>query len=153
MKRKATTLILISVVSFSMSSCSNVETDNNVHESHSSSPANSDSSKGLHLDKGEKWQVPNDMMSIVKIQQQMVIDYQAEGDTTFLKLGNGLDSLCTSLIQSCTMTGEAHNVLHEWLIPYWTTIDSVNASGNSQEAAKFIDQLADHFNVFDTYFN
>lgn len=108
--------------------------------------------EGLHLNQNEKWQVPEDMMQIIKKQQELVTNYQSQSDTVHLALGNDLDSLCTLLVQSCTMTGEAHNVLHEWLIPYWTVIDSINAANDFNKASVFIDELSDHYKSFNTYF-
>lgn len=107
---------------------------------------------GLHLNEGNKWQVPEDMMWQVQSQKDKLFEYQMAGDTTYIKLAHDLDSLCKNLVNICTMDGEAHNVLHEWLIPHWELIDQIGAASSLEEAQAHVDKLNGSFEELDVYF-
>lgn len=94
-----------------LSSCgTSVENEEKTPQNNSITEAEVDDS--MHLNNGQKWKVPEDMMGLIQQQKDKLFEYQMAGDTTFHKLGFELDSLCKELVQGCTMKGEAHNVLH-----------------------------------------
>lgn len=106
----------------------------------------------LTLNEGQKWKMPEDMMWLIQQQKDKVFEYTMANDTTYIVLGTELDSLCQRLVQVCSMTGEGHNNLHLWLIPYWEKIDSINTSLDHVGANHYINQLNDDFLEFDNYF-
>lgn len=112
----------------------------------------SNEEQGLVLNDGEKWEMPYEMMWLIQQQKDKLFEYTMAKDTTYLEFGNQLDSLCQSLVQVCSMTGEGHDNLHLWLIPYWEKIDAILVAANHQEAQLLIDQLNDDFIEFDNYF-
>ncbi|CAG5082932.1 hypothetical protein [Parvicella tangerina] len=107
---------------------------------------------GLHLVGDKKWKVPPGMMENIDEQMELVIFYDETSDTLHQELGQKLDDLCKTLVQECTMTGEAHNVLHEWLIPYWETIDSLKEVKDMDQGDKLINDLYVHYATFEDYF-
>lgn len=108
--------------------------------------------QGLMLNEGHKWQVPAPMYWLVQQQKDKLFEYQMAGDTTYLHFGNQLDSLCKELTKQCTMEGEAHNNLHEWLIPHWTIIDQINEAPSLAEAQEQVNLLNNSFNEFEEFF-
>lgn len=106
----------------------------------------------LQLNGGEKWEVPSDMMWLIQQQKDKLFEFTQAGDTTYSKLGKELDSLCTGLVQTCTMTGDGHNNLHLWLLPYWDIIDQIKVSSDPIIHKQLIDSLWSKLELFEEYF-
>lgn len=106
----------------------------------------------LQLNGGEKWKVPYDMMWLIQQQKDKLFEFTQAGDTTYSKLGKELDSLCTGLVQMCTMTGDGHNNLHLWLLPYWDIIDQIKVSSDPIIHEQLIDSLWGKLELFEEYF-
>jgi hypothetical protein len=143
--------ILIASTLLLMMSCQSEE----VTESETASPEETvteEVKEGLYLNNDQKWKVPEDMMWEIQSQKDKVFEYQMAADTTYIQLGQELDSLCKELVTICTMEGESHNVLHEWLLPHWELIDEINAAANAQDAQSYLDELGTSFETFDIYF-
>jgi hypothetical protein len=70
----------------------------------------------------------------------------------FKKLADDMKIQNNSLIQSCTMKGEPHDVLHLWLIPHMEIVDQLSKATTPEEANELIIQLKDSYRTFQFYF-
>lgn len=59
-------------------------------------------------------------------------------------VGKGLKSDLDKLIQGCTMTGEAHNQLHAFLIPFIPSVQKISTNG-SVESLKEVEELLQEY--------
>jgi len=146
------TLIVVVILAFTTFYSCDSEADNPTATEDVSSKEVAEQEDVLTLDNGQKWKVPEAMMWNIQQQKDKVFEYTMFEDVTYEKLGFELDSLCKDLVQNCTMTGVAHNNLHIWLIPYWETIDAINASDDHLEALDHIFELQDAYVEFNEYF-
>ena len=108
----------------------------------------------VNLDDGKKWKANvetsqgiNKMMASVKkaISKKMteVDDYRT--------LGASLQQDFNEIFQKCTMTGEAHDQLHNYLLPM---VDMVKTFENGDVASceKTLPQIKEHLNSYYNYF-
>lgn len=109
---------------------------------------------GVSLDSGKKWKANvetsqgiNKMMASVKkaISKELgeVADYRV--------LGASLQQDFNEIFQKCTMTGEAHDQLHNYLLPM---VDMVKTFENGDVASceKTLPQIKEHLNSYYNYF-
>ena len=80
-----------------------------------------DENEAIVLNEGQKWKVDADMLAIIRSMESEINNYTdtIDFEQLSLRLSHGVDSLTTN----CTMTGQAQDELHKWLLPY---IDLVN---------------------------
>lgn len=97
---------------------------------------------------GELWQTNEDTRLGISNMLNIVQSYN--GDNKLLK--DELEQEFQSLFQKCTMTGEAHNQLHNYLFPLVDFFDNILL-----EDQKLMDdnirKLEIHLLAFDLYFN
>ncbi|MFT7611860.1 MAG: hypothetical protein ACI9J3_000807 [Parvicellaceae bacterium] len=141
--------IIIAVIAFTLGSCENVSETNDsivqsIHEDHD------DNSIGL--DDGKKWAVVPEMMKHVRSMESDLNQFEGQKDTEYTELAEKLKSNIDLLISSCTMSGEAHNQLHKWLVPYISLVDDLKASDDREEANKIYVEIRASLNSFNTYF-
>jgi hypothetical protein len=109
-----------------------------------------DDSEGIILNDGQKWKVVPDMLQII---QNMEEDIASYSDTTgFDNLSESLAKNIDSLTSNCTMTGQAHDELHKWLLPF---IDLVNESKEAKtvtDQTELLVRLKASYELFNTYF-
>lgn len=112
------------------------------HEANAHIKAESDD---LHisLDDGQKWVMDDHTRSTFKTMSERI---NAGGD--FDELGKSLKSDLDSLIQGCTMTGEAHNQLHVYLTHLSPAIEKLSSNG-SEESLKNVSELLE---IYPDYF-
>lgn len=149
MKYNALTLILVAGISFALYSCSSNEstqaTEETAHAHHDH--------EVLQLNAGKKWKVDDHMMDELR-ELEAIVNTANRSENTM-----SLDAIADSLIvhldlltSNCTMTGQAHDELHKWLVPF---IDLVNEYANYEEeitARKQLVEMKERFQEFNSYF-
>ncbi len=130
---KAWNNVFIGFICLVLCACTEVQSDHSDHQ-HEHDTA-------IALNNGEKWEVEAKMMGFIRSMEQDVKTYSADDGLEDLrsKLKENIDSLTSN----CTMTGQAHDELHKWLIPY---IDLVN------EMEDDMTELNASFETFNSYF-
>lgn len=129
------------------------------HEHQSAPAAQEHSQHGEHvalpamrLDAGKKWQMDDHTRTLFK---KMEADF-AHADHSSLEglrsIGGTLKSELDTLIKGCTMTGDAHTMLHVYLTDYMTAVDKLatapTVTDGRTEAVKikgFLDRYDDYF--------
>lgn len=99
-------------------------TETNVHE-------HDEDHDEIQLDNGKKWSVEKKMLSFIRNMENEIVSFDASNNTTKLEdyhsLSNVISEQLDSLTSNCTMTGQAHDELHKWLLPF---IDLSNEYAN-----------------------
>jgi hypothetical protein len=115
------------------------------HEAHSDE---GETAGKLVLDNGNKWQANAATTEGIQKMLTLVNEYLNKGDTDSKKLGERLDKEFTTILQECTMTGEAHEQLHNFLLPLKAKIEKLEET-NSVE---FVKEIQGYLNGYTQYF-
>jgi hypothetical protein len=93
----------------------------------------------ISLNDGLRWEMDDHTRTMFKAMAGRI---EAGGDVNVV--GNGLKADLDSLIQGCTMTGEAHDQLHVYLSHLIPAIQEVSESG-SDESLKNVEELLNEY--------
>lgn len=108
-------------------------------------------SEAIALDNGKKWKVDENMMAHIRNMENDVNTFdtkKAEYAALATKLSNNLDLLTSN----CTMTGQAHDELHKWLLPFIDLSEEFGKSKNENESAAYYQNIKTTIVNFNTYF-
>ena len=83
----------------------------------------------------------NDVISFAKVEQK---DYKV--------LSEKLQASIDLLTSNCTMTGQAHDELHKWLLPYMDLVEELSEAINEAEALQQFENIQTSFTTFNQYF-
>jgi hypothetical protein len=111
-----------------------------------------DESKTLKLNNGEKWKVVPKMMIPIRSMETDILSFSGTQQKEYKSLADKLKKGIAILTSSCTMKGEAHDELHKWLLPYIDTVERLSKSKNTTEGAKLIVELQSSIHLFNQYF-
>lgn len=110
----------------------------------------------IHLNKGEKWKMDEHMLAFIRTMEKDVADFSNEAGekilTNYGLLSDKLTANLDSLTSNCTMTGQAHDELHKWLLPFMDLNDNLSFSETVQEADSLYSEIKKSFSEFNTYF-
>ena len=104
------------------------------------------------LNKGELWLAnPETTEGIQKMKKRMSLFKDRENIESYSVLKAGLEEDFTELFQKCTMKGEAHNQLHNYLFPILDLFEGLESSDLSICKNSF-SELDIHLDVYSNYF-
>lgn len=89
------------------------------------------------------------MKNMIKLMQDLAINEANSKD--FDLLTENLKNEFTLIFQKCTMKGEAHNQLHNFLIPINNEFENLG-SGDLETAKTSYDRLLKHLKTYSLYF-
>jgi hypothetical protein len=101
----------------------------------------------VSLNEGQLWEANAETTLGIKNMQQLIADYSTENGNTEELITN-LQAEFAMIFKKCTMTGEAHEQLHNYLIPLKFKIENFSEGKidkNSDDIEKY---LKDYFNYF-----
>lgn len=79
----------------------------------------------LQLNEEEKWEVPDGMWRHLDSSFALLNTEEPPSPAQIASVAGPLKRQQEAFVQQCTMTGDAHKVLHEWLIPYIGLVDKL----------------------------
>jgi hypothetical protein len=79
----------------------------------------------VSLNEGQLWEANAETTQGIKNMQQLITDYSTESGNSEELISN-LKAEFSMIFKKCTMTGEAHEQLHNYLIPLKTKIDGLS---------------------------
>jgi len=109
----------------------------------------------IELNNGLKWKVEVEMIKYIrKMESDVKLFSEANNKklNDYFTLGAGLQKNIDLLTSNCTMTGQAHDELHKWLLPYIDTVDKLNKSKNDTDSQSTFKEIENSFVVFNKYF-
>jgi hypothetical protein len=144
-------LFRILFVSILLISCGEDKTTSDHHEEDSHSTDHFGKEEyGFRLNDGQKWKMDDHTRSsFIKMTELFLnMDHMSlEGDG-LKKAGSDLQGYVGELIKGCTMTGEAHDQLHIYLMGYTSAVTVLAMSGKLEDANK----VKHHLEIYDDYF-
>ena len=100
-----------------------VEQEESTEESHESIDGT------VTLDNGKLWQAnPETTTGINNLKNRLQAFTDIENVAAYATLKEGLEADFTELFQKCTMKGEAHNQLHNYLFPFIDLFDDLESA-------------------------
>lgn len=134
--------------------CSNPNTEQAQAEKNTTEESPIAAQSQIPLNAGQKWEVDAAMKPFIIKSEELLTNYLnddlAQSPTL---VGQELEELNRQLIQSCTMTGEAHNALHQWLDPHMKLISQLKNARSNSEAQPLLEQLRSSFSIFHKHFD
>ena len=107
----------------------------------------------LVLDNGQPWQANPETSSGIAEMQTILAKYEGKtaDDTSRESLQEELEAAFQGIFKACTMTGEGHNQLHNYLLPMKPLFEKIG-EGPATESEAAISQLKQHLSTYQTYF-
>lgn len=127
------------------------EADNHDHaaDEHAAHAANA---AVVQLDNGQKWPANLETTEGIEKMSGMLAALPADAQSAdYLALKTKLESEFATILQKCTMTGEAHNQLHNYLLPMKDLIGELESNA-IEEQQEVVVQLNAYLNDYDLYF-
>jgi hypothetical protein len=102
----------------------------------------------LQLDNGKKWKANTETTNGVSNMIAVLDRYNEDGDNgDYSKLKSDLEKEYNLIFKNCTMTGAAHDQLHNYLMPLKEIIDQLD-----EPQPETILLLDDHLQMYFEYF-
>ena len=107
---------------------------------------------GLELNNGKKWKVDEGMLLSYNLIVKDVHEFKPTNLDDYHTLSDKLYTHLKSLINSCTMTGVAHEELHKWLHPFIDDVKALEDVKTEQEGKQLLDKIKHELVVFNAFF-
>ena len=103
------------------------------------------------LDNGQKWKMDTHTRLAFAAMEAYFpkIDTISFDTQSLKKIGADLQIQINGLIQDCTMSGDAHDQLHVYLMGYISAVDALSQSGDIQDARKVRYYLGQYIAYFE----
>ncbi|MBI3136444.1 MAG: hypothetical protein HYZ14_17345 [Bacteroidetes bacterium] len=113
-------------------------------------------SEPIQLNDGAKWKVDDKMLGFIRTIETEVHDFSEFAEKQSLKMYHDLAAKIStnldSLTSNCTMSGQAHDELHKWLLPMLDLSESFSASTSVKNADSLFSLISVSFLEFNLYF-
>ena len=151
-----TTVLTIILLSFGCSgnNIQNVQQGNSpldtVHQKQPESIASEEQEVAgkLVLNNGKKWQANTESTEGIQKILTLINGYLSKGDTDSKALSENLEKEFTTILQKCTMNGEGHTQLHNYLLPLKYKIDKLKDNPGFKSLKDIQSYLNDYKNYF-----
>lgn len=106
----------------------------------------------ISLNNGEKWEANPETTEGIKNLTNLVDGFlMDQGRNAYLGLKSQLEGEFTMIFQKCTMTGEAHDQLHNYLLPMKGMFERL-ASEKPEVRRDNLEKLSGHLSRYSKYF-
>lgn len=107
---------------------------------------------GIQLNNNQPWEANIETtQGIIAMQNAMNAFTEKEEISGYKNLKTQLEKEFATLVAKCTMTGEAHDQLHAFLMPMKEYFNKLDAS-DVKEAKEGFTKLENHLSYYTTYF-
>jgi len=143
-----------------LSGCGNKSSEQQVSEQAAAGTKTEEATTGedheaiaeLRLDNGSKWIANTETTQGIINMKKLVEDLPAQpAQQDYKILQESLVSELNLIFQKCTMTGEAHEQLHHYLLPLKDLFEQLGKSSGEQ-SGEIVDQILIKLREYDQYF-
>jgi hypothetical protein len=107
----------------------------------------------VQLNNGEKWEANRETTEGIHRMEMLTNDFKGSGNAEEVQaLKNQMQFEFNQILEQCTMTGEAHNQLHNYLIPLKGMIDKIDA-GNVKEQERNFQEMQHYLELYGSFFS
>ena len=116
------------------------------HNSHGSEPS------AVSLNDGKQWKANPATTTGIENMQALTSDFKSgQEQAEYAKLHGKLEQEFDAIIQKCTMKGEAHNQLHNYLMPLKSQFSDLK-SDDAEERKMALENIREHLHKYGEYF-
>lgn len=107
----------------------------------------------VQLDNGKRWQANPETTSGIAEMQAILARYEGPSSDAAARqaLREELETAFQNIFKQCTMKGEAHDQLHNYLLPMNPLFEEIGGAGAGESEAA-IQKLKEHLVEYSTYF-
>ncbi len=107
----------------------------------------------VQADNGKPWQANSETTTGIAKMQTIIVDFEGGtmNEEDRKKLRKGLEDEFQNIFKQCTMTGEAHNQLHNYLLPMKGKFEKIDEN-DPKEAELAINELKHYLSTYKNYF-
>ncbi len=135
-------LLLIAIISL-ISACNNSSESDKKQETEVENHAEEGSNK-LKMNGTEKWQANPETTEGINNMASLIDNYNANDQQNFAGLESELNTQFQLIFERCTMKGEAHNQLHNFLMPLKNKLENISEQ-NVSETRSYLYNYYDYF--------
>ncbi len=92
------------------------------------------------------------MMVSIKKMEKNINEFEGDNVSNFKDLSKTTKANLSHLTASCTMTGQSHDELHKWLLPFFDLNSDLSKTENTNDGSKIVEDLQYELFVFNLYF-
>ena len=108
--------------------------------------------KSVELNKGKKWEANIETTQGIQKMQQLIAELEGSTQVVdFQMIGNELKTEFAMIFKKCTMEGEAHEQLHNYLLPTVSVLEKLQGN-DLKESQKAVKVLKKHFEEYVNFF-
>lgn len=107
----------------------------------------------IQLDNGSKWKANIETTEGIQEMVSRIEEDESISIKHHKKLASDLNDLKNTIIKECTMEGESHNNLHEYLVPLADKIAALGEVNSVHEGALITREIREHLDAYYNYFN
>ncbi|PKP26560.1 MAG: hypothetical protein CVU03_03215 [Bacteroidetes bacterium HGW-Bacteroidetes-2] len=106
----------------------------------------------IHLNNNQPWEANIETTQGIMVMQNALKSFTEKEDLgEYKNLKSKLENEFATLVEKCTMTGEAHDQLHNFLMPMKVYFNQLGAS-DIKDAKEGFTKLEKHLSYYTTYF-
>lgn len=98
------------------------------------------------------WQANEATTTAIGKMQQLIGSFDASQEDAYVNLKNTLVDEFNGILTNCTMEGEAHQHLHDYLVPMKGMIDELSGSNTKEENQKIVNHYKVYLEKYKTIF-
>lgn len=152
MNKLILTFAVGSLLLYSCGNSTNEKSNNQTEVAEQNNHHHDDESEAIELNNGEKWKVDANMITHIRNMENDINHFANVEQKDFKSLAEKLQTNIDLLTSNCTMTGQAHDELHKWLLPYMNLVDELSVAEDKIEAEKQFQNIQSSFKTFNHYF-
>lgn len=142
------TAILSVTLLFLIAGCS-TEKPKDEHNQSEETHANHDAPDLVQLDNGNKWMANIETTEGIQNMMQIIDVAQTNTNSSVESLKENLLLEFTDILKKCTMKGESHDQLHNYLLPLKEQIENLTEEGKQDELEEIKSYLSTYKNYFE----
>ncbi len=145
-------ILMALVLTYSCTPCSSGEHEEKENVHIKKSDEHNSKAKNLVLNDGKPWETQVEMTNRVNNMLNMLDSFSDKNNVVaYNELSGNLNQEFDMIFKECTMTGEAHNQLHNFLIPVKDMLNDLSSS-DIEKCKHGYEQLKKHLAQYGTYF-
>jgi hypothetical protein len=142
-------IIILSITLLFFSISCSTEKHKDEHTQSEEVQASHDTPDLVQLDNGNKWIANIETTEGIENMAQMIEDAQSDPASSTASLKEDLLLTFTDILNQCTMKGESHEQLHNYLLPLKAQIDNLDEGNQKEELEKIKLYLSTYAKYFE----
>jgi len=99
------------------------------------------------------WQANSETTTGVNTMKKLIADFNPKrNNDAYVDLKNSLVDEFNGILTNCTMDGEAHEHLHDYLVPMKGMVDEISGKNTMEENQKVVDAYKKYLEKYTTIF-